>query len=213
MEFATRGAGDRDWGWSVDSMVRVPEVSKTGVTMQQETWLRPNRRALAAGLVIPALLTMVAVALLVGPSVSVGFRVVGGTLLVLAGLLIGAWWTLDRTPRLAYEDGFLIVNLGIWKTYRVPVEFVECFFAGRAATHLPSPAGQPHATKAWSVVVRLAESAKDWHARPVTAAWGEWREGYITIRGTWCEPIDPEVLKVLNHRLATAHRQRQARGG
>jgi hypothetical protein len=177
--------------------------------MEQEIWLRPNRRALAAGLVVPTVLLGLALTLLIGTGGPVWAWGLGAVLLVSALLALLAWWMLDRTPRLAYQDGDLVVNLAIWKSQRVPVEHVECFFAGRASTLLPPPAGQPYATKAWSVVVRLAESAKEWHARPTIAAWGDWQDGYITIRGTWCEPIDPEVLKELNHRLATVHRQRR----
>jgi hypothetical protein len=175
--------------------------------MASEIWLRPNRRALAVGLVVPAGLLLAAVGVLAGGGGSGGSWFLSGGLVVLALLAVLAWWNLDRTPRLAYRDGQLLVHLTPWKPHPVPVEHVECFFAGRAPTGLPALGGQPHAVKAWSVVVRLAEAAKAWHERPVLSAWGEWKEGYITIRGTWCEPLDPEVLRELNQRLADVHRQ------
>ena len=35
---------------------------------------------------------------------------------------------------------------------------------------------------------------------------GSWEHGYIVVRGTWCEPINREVIKGLNKRLVAAHR-------
>ena len=61
-----------------------------------------------------------------------------------------------------------------------------------------------------NVIVRLAESASDWKHRDVRPAIGHWCEGYITLRGSWCEPITPALMKRLNHRLAEVHRQRKA---
>jgi hypothetical protein len=179
--------------------------------MGREIWLRSNRRAMAAGLVIPILLTVIALSLLVLGSGSLGTLILGTLLLLPALLGFAAWWTLDRTPRMAYQDDCLLITLAIWQTHRIPIDKVECFFAGRAPALLPASAGEGHETRVWSVVVRLAESAKEWHDRSVTAAWGEWKDGYITIRGTWCEPIDPPLLQQLNHRLAEAHRRRRQR--
>lgn len=181
------------------------------MVMGREIWLRPNRRAMAAGLVVPILLMIVAGGLLILGSGSLGMGILSGLLLLLALLGFGAWWTLDRTPRMAYQDDALLITLAIWQTHRIPIEYVECFFAGRAPALLPSPTGEAQETRVWSVVVRLAESAKEWHNRSVTSAWGEWKDGYITIRGTWCEPIDPPLLQQLNHRLAEIHRQRRQR--
>jgi hypothetical protein len=60
------------------------------------------------------------------------------------------------------------------------------------------------------VVVRLAESATDWKHREVRPAFGQWCEGYITLRGAWCEPITREVMQGLNRRLAEVQRERKA---
>jgi hypothetical protein len=35
----------------------------------------------------------------------------------------------------------------------------------------------------------------------VKPAFGNWSEGYVTVRGTWCEPLDSEVVRRLNRRL------------
>jgi hypothetical protein len=58
--------------------------------------------------------------------------------------------------------------------------------------------------------VRLAESAQDWKHRDVRPAFGHWCEGYITIRGSWCEPINEGLMKRLNQRLVAVQRERKA---
>lgn len=117
-----------------------------------------------------------------------------------------AWWL--STPRLAYEGSDLVVFLDRGETIRVPIDIVECFFLGQGASFLPHLQGREPETA--NVIVRLAESAVDWKHRDVNPRIAHWCEGYITLRGAWCEPIDAEGLRRLNHRLAEIHRQRKA---
>ena len=58
--------------------------------------------------------------------------------------------------------------------------------------------------------LRLAEAASEWKHRDMRPAFGLWCEGYITIRGAWCEPIGKELMQRLNRRLAEVHRERKA---
>jgi len=125
-----------------------------------------------------------------------------------AALFGGVLLRLLRQPRVAYEGGDLLVYLGLTEPLRVPIAVVECFFAGQAGAMIPDAQGRE--AEARTVIVRLAEAAKDWHHRDVKAAFGHWCEGYITIRGTWCEPITPELMKRLNHRLVEVHREQKA---
>jgi hypothetical protein len=53
--------------------------------------------------------------------------------------------------------------------------------------------------------IRLAERATEWAQRDVKPALGAWCGGYITIHGTWCEPLDIDLVNQLNKRLAAAH--------
>jgi hypothetical protein len=85
----------------------------------------------------------------------------------------------------------------------MPIEVVECFLLGQAPTMLPGKS-QEHAETA-SVVIRLNERAADWAHRDVRPALGKWCEGYITLRGTWCEPLSVPLINRLNARLAEAH--------
>lgn len=128
-------------------------------------------------------------------------------------LVLGGWgliatlllWRALFVPRLAYEDGHLLVHLRAGAPVRVPIEIVEVFFLGQASAEVAE--GERESS---TVVVRLAERAKEWHEAQVRSALGEWTDGYITIRGTWCEPLRPELLQQLNKRLAAVRRERAA---
>ncbi|HMC10707.1 MAG TPA: hypothetical protein VKH44_05435 [Pirellulaceae bacterium] len=110
-------------------------------------------------------------------------------------------------PRIAYEAGELLVFLEPARPTRVPIGIVEVFFLGQGPSELPKLKGREPETQ--NVVIRLAESAADWKHRDVRPSFGHWCEGYITIRGSWCEPITPELMRGLNHRLAEVQRERR----
>jgi len=175
-----------------------------------EVWLRPNRRALMLGLLLPALLLLgggwlLAVALWSG--LWIGWSVLAAVVM-LVGLGLGlqlVFWM--RVPRLAYENQHLLVYLESAVPTRVPIEIVECFFLGQGSSELPKLEGKDPETA--NVIVRLAESAKDWRHRDVRPTLGHWCEGYITLNGAWCEPIDAEALKRLNQRLVSEHRRQR----
>jgi len=110
-------------------------------------------------------------------------------------------------PRLAYSDGYLVVFLGTLGPLHVPIELVECFFLGYGPSLIPLIGGKLQTS---TIVVRLAESAKEWKHRDVSRQLGHWCDGYIVIRGTWCEPISAELVQRLNARLVEVHRQVKA---
>lgn len=125
-----------------------------------------------------------------------------------AGSGVVAIWQMCwlRTPRLAYVPGHLLVYLRGLRPIRVPIGCVECFFLGQA----PGLLGQRQEVRSSAVVVRLAESATEWKQIPVATPLGTWRDGYIIIRGTWCEPLDASRVNRMNHDLAQAKRKLQA---
>jgi hypothetical protein len=172
-----------------------------------ECWLKPNRRALRIALVAPLTL------MLVGAIVAAwGYARGGAAATFLVGVVlafagaVGAAWLLYalRIPRLAYDGADVLVYLRSLTPLRVPVDAVECFFLGQGPA-LPA-APQPDVTKAANVIVRLAEGAKDYHTRQVRSDLGVWSDGYITIRGMWCEPLDHQRVNELNRQLGAAHR-------
>ncbi len=103
-------------------------------------------------------------------------------------------------PRIAYRDGHVLFYLRAGGPIAVPLEVVEAFFQGQGPAHLPG-ASQDQ-TKSVNLIARLAQRETDWQQRDVKAALGNWKEGYITVRGTWCEPITTEVIHRLNQRLS-----------
>jgi hypothetical protein len=176
-----------------------------------EAWLKTNRRALVLGMILPLGMTALAGSGLAW-SMATGQHVALQMLLLvltaaplwMAGELLYAF----LRPRIAYAPGELLVFLEPTQPTRVPIDIVEVFFLGQGPSELPKLKGREPETQ--NVVIRLAESAAEWKHRDVRPAIGHWCEGYITIRGSWCEPITPKLMRQLNHRLAEIHRERKA---
>lgn len=170
-----------------------------------ETWLRPNRRAIGLGFVLPTTLlaTGVAIIWLLPNSGRGGWIPTGiaGLLIGIAVLLISSLAYHLRQPRLACSGGELLVYLIGGIPIRVPLDIVECFFLGQTKF-----GSGPQGAEAQNVVVRLAERAEEWHYREVKNSFGNWCHGYITVKGAWCEPITADLMRELNRRLAEQHR-------
>lgn len=133
-----------------------------------------------------------------------------GVCLTTTILALLAWEFFFLRPRIAINEHELLVYVGkVRAPFRVPLGSVEVFFIGQGAVLGDEP-GQPkdyHGPVAANVIVRLAESATDWHRRDVNRWLAVWNDGYITVRGLWCEDINQDVLKEMNHRLVTAKRK------
>jgi hypothetical protein len=175
--------------------------------MTMEIWLRTNARAILLGMVPPAVVGLAGLVLLVG----IGsreppgwLRGIGGAMAALSLATIAALaWQL-RTPRLAYRNGELLAWLRSGGPIRVPIEMVEGFLLGQAPSLLP---GRRHrASETATLVIRIAESASEWQRQEVKPQLGKWCEGYVTIRGTWCEPLSVGLVNRLNQRLAEVSR-------
>ena len=170
----------------------------------REVWLRSNQRAVAVGTVVPLALATLGVLLLCS---SANWAQWIGALCLMAGLVVAAsLLVVWKTPLLAYQDGTLLVYMDWTTPQRVPIELVECFFCGE---HKPRFFWGGQETKVKSVIVRLAESASEYHERPVRPALGQWKDGYITIYGAWTEPLTVDLMRRLNDRLREIHVQRQ----
>jgi len=133
--------------------------------------------------------------------------VVGWILVALGGFVAAMLVWQGRQPRLAYEDGLLLLNLRSGAPIRLPVELVQCAFLGAGSTQLPGLGGREIRTA--NLVMRLEEKASDWAEVSVKSALGRWSEGYITIHGAWCEPLTLDLVQHLNQRL---HELKQVRG-
>jgi len=167
-----------------------------------EIWLRTNTRALWFGMVPPAMVGAIGALLVFGlPGLDPPrwLQIVGGVLVALAALVILSLALQMRKPRLAYRDGELWLWLRSGEPFRVPIEFVECFLLGQAPSLLP---GKRHeSTETAALTIRIAERAADWHQQDVKPQLGKWCGGYISVRGTWCEPLSLALVNRLNQRL------------
>ena len=176
--------------------------------MAREVWLRTNRRVWTALAVIPTVVFVIAAAAMALVRSGVAFWSLGAvatlSLITLLVIVIRG-----RRPRLAYANGRLEVYLDR-EPIEVPIEIVECFFMGQGPSFLPAmPLGETKsAPDTANLIVRLAESELEWKHRDVRPRLGQWCEGYITIRGAFCEPLSKEVAGRLNHRLVEVHRER-----
>jgi hypothetical protein len=174
-----------------------------------EIWLHTNRRAIAFALLWPA--AGLAAGLLAAAWAPVAWIRWPGILLAAVSAWLAALflWQLRR-PRIARRDDELLFYLRIGAPLRVPVALVEGFLLGQGPSYLR--ADRPNASQVSTVVVRLAERATEFAQRDVMLALGSWCNHYVTIRGTWCEPLSVSLISRLNHRLADAQTASRRKG-
>ena len=180
-----------------------------------EVWLKPNRRALAMGMILPLAMALLGLGAVIGfwpPSGPLRvFIVAAGTLMAgLGGLSVVLLGLALRQPRIAFDGSSLWFHIDGRSPVRVPLEAVEAFLGGRSE----SLASHARIQKTYAVVVRFADRFPEFHERPIRHVMGTWQDGYLSIRGLWCEPISAELIKSLNRKLNEAKRRtRQAPEG
>jgi hypothetical protein len=165
-----------------------------------EIWLRPNRRAILFGCVPPLVLAAIGACLTLSLRDSVdGLWRWLGLLLMLSSLsVIGIMLTQLLHPRIEFRDGMVLFYLRIGQPISVPVGVVESFFVGQGPAHLPAVTRQPQTV---NLIARLSQRHTEWANQTVRPALGSWCDAYVTIRGTWCEPLDSELIRRINRRL------------
>jgi hypothetical protein len=166
----------------------------------RETWLRPNRRAIWFGCIPPAIVAACGgwLAFATVESSHPWLRWIGAALAIASLATIAALLTQLRKPRIAYHDGQVLFYLRRGRPIAVPVDIVEAFFLGQGPATLP---GSLPRQEAVNLVARLSRRATEFARRDVKHVLGNWCDGYVTIHGTWCEPLDTEMIRWLNRRL------------
>ncbi len=170
-----------------------------------DVWLRTNRRIFVVAMVFAAALASAGGALTwIAKLHAWDTNYCGRAFFLLASA--GAAISIRGIcrPRLAFRDGHLLAYVKFGRPYVLPIGAVECFFIGQADTNIPVQ--QVVKTAIVTIVVRLAESARDWHQQKTIPSIASWQCGYIIIRGTWSEPIDVHVVNRLNRKLREAQR-------
>jgi hypothetical protein len=166
-----------------------------------ETWLRPNHRAMLFGSLPPLCLVVLGtwLALRLSDQSAAGWRWVGAALAAIGIGIVAMLLRQLRRPRIAYKNGEVLFYLRSGSPISVPVYIVEAFFLGQGPAIFTREARSKHETV--NLVARLSQREADWARREVKPALGNWCDGYVTVRGTWCEPLNGNVIRRLNKRL------------
>jgi hypothetical protein len=172
-----------------------------------EVWLRSNRRILALGL-IPGLAISGAATVLSTMAASGALQWFAGLMLVVGLALMAAVVRQLVRPRVAYANGKVLLYLRAGRPIAVPVGIVEAFFLGQGPAYIPGTVEDSQETV--NLVARISQKAEDWQRQEVKPALGRWCEGYVSIRGTWCEPLTNDVIRRLNRRLGEVTRENAA---
>jgi hypothetical protein len=164
----------------------------------REVWLKTNHRAILFGCSLPVIFAAMGLWMAWTAPEHSATRWVG-----VGEVLVGTLTTLFllrqlRRPRIARDDGNVLFYMRSGPPIAVPLEVVEAFFAGQGPAHLPVVANQPRTV---NLVARLSRRYPEWAEQSVKVALGTWTDGYVTIRGSWCEPLDSETIRRLNRRL------------
>ena len=126
---------------------------------------------------------------------------------VLAATVMATFLVAASRARLERAGDVLRVRLALFRTQDVPLDVVECFFLGSRPLEQPGTVPDDLPThRVGTLVVRLAERAKEWHERPTMSEWGTWKEGAIVCDGRWCEPLSADLVRSLTQRLVDAKR-------
>jgi hypothetical protein len=166
-----------------------------------ETWLRPNRRAIWFGCLPPLVVVALGVWMAVRSSdqSAVGWRWLGAALAATGIGVIAMLVRQLKRPRIAYQNGEVLFYLLSGSPIAVPANIVEAFFLGQGPAIFAGEARSKQETV--NLVARLSQRETEWARREVKRALGGWCDGYVTVRGTWCEPLNSNVIRRLNKRL------------
>lgn len=177
-----------------------------------DVWLRGNMRPV---------LWLAAVAAIIGAGFTSAVFLAGGP--TLGTWLVSAYWLLASgfvaalaaaamRPRLVHRvdsksENVLEVRLAPGAAHAVPLDAIECFFMGSQRLEPEGAVADDQPThRVGTLVMRVAERAKDWQARPTFAPWGSWQDGAIVFDGRWCEPLSVELARRLSGKLVDAKR-------
>lgn len=171
----------------------------------REVWLRGNVRPVAGLAAITITAAAAAIAGLAAAGLGRAAWIVGAgaAAAVAAAALVAC---AAAAPRLARAGDRLEIRLAPGRVERVPLEVVECVFRGSEL--LPAPGGEDVSPRlrVGTLVVRFAERATEWRARPAFGPWGTWNDGHAVIDGRWCEPLSRETVQRIAGELLEAKR-------
>ena len=172
---------------------------------RRDVWLRGNMRPVVGFSAVATAVAALAVMLLAVFGQAWGAWLVVG---VAAGVLLSLI-VIDRAsarPRLARCGDRLEVRLAPGRVEMVPLDMVECLFRGSEVLGEQADDAAP-LLRVGTLVIRFAERAGQWSARPAFRPWGTWQDGYAVIDGRWCEPLSLETVQRIAGALLEAKRE------
>jgi hypothetical protein len=167
--------------------------------MARETWIAPNHRIIGLALMLPATLFLAGTVTYITSGTRSWQSTAGILMMAVSAALIALLVRAQLRPRVAYRTGRVEFYLRGGQPLAVPIEHVEAFFLGQDSTSLSDKLKVPMETM--TLVARLSRRAEEWSHVAVKPALGRWCDGYVTIRGMWCEPLTPQLIEWLNRRL------------
>lgn len=166
-----------------------------------EVWLHANRR-LFVGPILVAVIAAGALAMRGAVATSgLGWWIAAGVALLVAVVL--AVWA--RRPRIGFDGRSLLLYVRNGSAIRVPIDLVEAFLMGKGPTYLSGK--DDYKTEARTLIVRIAERAEEFAKLETNVRLAAWCGHYVTLRGTWTEPLDVDLVHRLNQRLYDAQQK------
>ncbi len=128
-------------------------------------------------------------------------------------VLLGACWSWAAAwyvflPRVELRGGELWLRLHPAHRVQIPLQHVEAFLLNQGPA-MPQEKLRDKAL-ATCLVVRVAEKAHPWSQQRMATLLAIWCGPYITLRGTWLEPLSVEKVNRLNELLYQAKQSLKA---
>jgi hypothetical protein len=166
-----------------------------------EIWLQSNRRTVVAIALAIGLVGLLFAVLSFGmmQSGSVVAARVSGFMAAIVIVAAAAAGYLGTRPRLAFDGRKLRIHIGTAQPALIPIELIEGFLLGKGPSYLSGK--DDYKTETSTLIVRIAERAPEWEKVPTNVRVAAWCGHYVTLRGTWTEPLSVDVVNRLNQRL------------
>jgi len=179
-----------------------------------EIWLRGNVRPVVALAAVAAVVLAGCIAATTLTDAGLRLRPAVAAASAALAAAVGLLAVVASRPRLLLARDALLVRLSPTRVERLPLDVAECFFPGsHPLTRSGGPTCEHHAAfRVNTLVLRLAERAEDYRARPTFTPWGTWDDSYVVFDGRWCEPLSPELARRLGRLLVDAKRAAAAAG-
>jgi hypothetical protein len=134
-------------------------------------------------------------------------RLLVGSIFAVLGLAaIGGLSRELRRPRLAYANEDVLFYVCRGDPLRVPLDSVEGFLLGQGK--IPSSGRRSYQSR--QLIARLSEAYTNSTPPPrLHPSLAHWCDNYLTLWGTWCEPLNGPLVERLNRNLAQAKRARR----